>query len=199
MMLGRTSTRCASADPICADLTCAYPTLNFFLISFVHTQVMSTQVSGSALLRRVAARAGVGIWRQRGGLLVALAVVAAVSGYLAFGAAVQTPLGVNVGGSTSASADCADTAILAVADKSPGAAQRAYQCMDPSFQQRVSEQSFVQQVQSQALPNVNNVARVGDYRSQTGGSMVYYAVDSNGQSIGYIVYLNQNGKVLRIE
>jgi hypothetical protein len=29
--------------------------------------------------------------------------------------------------------------------------------------------------------------------------MVYYAVDTNGQSIGYIVYLGQDGKVLRIE
>jgi hypothetical protein len=159
---------------------------------------MSTQVSGSALLRRVAARTSVGIWRQRGGLLVALAALAAISGYLAFGA-VQAPLGASVGSAASANADCADTAMAAVADKSPGAAQRAYQCMDPSFQQRVSEQSFVQQVQAQALPNVNNVARVGNYQNQGGGSMVYYAVESNGQSIGYIVYLSQNGKVLRIE
>jgi hypothetical protein len=29
--------------------------------------------------------------------------------------------------------------------------------------------------------------------------MVYYAVDSNGQSVGYIVYVGQSGKVLRIE
>ena len=29
--------------------------------------------------------------------------------------------------------------------------------------------------------------------------MVYYAVDANGQSIGYIVYLGQDGKVSKIE
>jgi hypothetical protein len=29
--------------------------------------------------------------------------------------------------------------------------------------------------------------------------MVYYAVDGGAQSAGYIVYLGQNGKVLRIE
>jgi hypothetical protein len=57
----------------------------------------------------------------------------------------------------------------------------------------------VQQLQTQALPNVSAVSRVGDYHTQAGGSMVYYAVDANGQSIGYIVYLGQDGKVLRIE
>ncbi len=55
------------------------------------------------------------------------------------------------------------------------------------------------EVQAQALPNVSAVSRVGDYRTQAGGSMVYYAVDTNGQSVGYIVYVGQSGKVLRIE
>lgn len=147
---------------------------------------------------RVAARTGAGIWRHRGGVLLALALVAAGIGYMAFGSSSLTPLA--VGNSVSSAAtDCADTAMAAIADKSPGAAQRAYQCMDPSFQQRVPEQTFVQQLQSQALPNVSTVARVGDYHSQTGGTMVYYAVDANGQSIGYIVYLADSGKVLRIE
>jgi hypothetical protein len=89
--------------------------------------------------------------------------------------------------------------MAAIANKSPGAAQQAYQCMDPSFQQRVPEQTFVQQLDTQALPDVNSVARVGDYHSQSGGSMVYYAVDANGQSVGYIVYLGQDGKVMKIE
>jgi hypothetical protein len=95
--------------------------------------------------------------------------------------------------------DCADTAMAAIADKSPAVAQRAYQCMDPSFQQRVPEQTFIQQLQAQALPNVKNLARVGDYHAPAGGTMVYYAVDTSGQSVGYIVYLGQDGKVLRIE
>jgi hypothetical protein len=29
--------------------------------------------------------------------------------------------------------------------------------------------------------------------------MVYYAVNANGQSAGYIVYLGQNGKILKIQ
>jgi hypothetical protein len=161
---------------------------------------MSTQLSAPALLHRVAARTGAGIWRHRGGVLLALALTAAGAGYMAFGSPTPPSLALSAGLGSAASSDCADTAMAAVADKSPTAAQSAYQCMDPSFQQRVPEQTFVQQLQSQALPNVSTVSRVGDYHSQqTGGEMVYYAVDANGQSIGYIVYLGQDGKVLRIE
>jgi hypothetical protein len=160
---------------------------------------MSTQPTTSAVLGRVVARAGAGIWRHRGGVLVALALTAASVGYMAVGGLSQLPVGLAAGGATANANDCADTAMAAVADKSPTAAQRAYQCMDPSFQQRVPEQVFLQQVQAQALPNVSSVNRVGDYHSQTGASMVYYAVDANGQSVGYIVYVAQSGKVLRIE
>jgi hypothetical protein len=153
------------------------------------------------MVRRVAARAGAGMWRQRGGILVGLALLAAVTGYMALGASGDgpLPLAASSGPAASPSSDCADTAMAAIANKSPGAAQSAYQCMDTNFQQRVPEDTFVQQIQSQALPNVNKVARVGDYPTQSGGSMVYYAVDASGQSVGYIVYLGQDGKVLRVE
>ena len=89
--------------------------------------------------------------------------------------------------------------MAAIADKSPTAAQRAYQCMDTTFQQRVPEQAFVQQMQAQSLTNVSNVNRVGDYHTPAGGTMVYCAVNANGQSVGYIVYLGPAGKVLKIE
>ena len=164
---------------------------------------MNTRVSPSALLRRVVARAGIGVWRNRGGVLLAAVACAAVGGYLAFGSAVVGPLpsaaASGLRSTSPASGDCADAAIAALADKTPTAAQRAYQCMDSAFQQRVPEQSFIQQMQAQSLTNVSMVNRVGDYRSPAGGSMVYYAVDADGQSLGYIVYLGQNGKVLKIE
>jgi len=150
------------------------------------------------MARRVVARAGIGLWRQRGAVLFGLAATAAITGYMALGATAGSPVAAS-GASAAAGSDCADTAMAAIADKSPGVAQRAYQCMDPSFQERVPEQTFVQQIDSQALTSVNNVARVGDYQTQGGGSMVYYAVDSNGQSVGYIVYVGQDGKVLKIE
>jgi len=100
---------------------------------------------------------------------------------------------------TNGGSDCADTAMAAITDKSPAVAQQAYQCMDPSFQQRVSEQAFTQQMQTSSMPSVDKLARVGDYHSPAGGTMVYYALDGGGQSVGYIVYLGQNGKVVKIE
>ncbi len=159
-------------------------------------------MSTSVLLRRVGARAGLGLWRHRGGVLLALAASAALATYLAVRPLDDGSLaaGLGLGAQTTASQDCADTAMAAIANKSPNAAQAAYQCMDPTFQSRVPEQVFVQQIQQQALPNVNKVARVGAYQSPQGGSMVYFAVDgANGQSVGYIVYLGQDGRILKIE
>jgi hypothetical protein len=98
-----------------------------------------------------------------------------------------------------ANGDCADTAMAAITDKSPSVAQRAYQCMDASFQQRVTQQAFTQQMQTVRVPSVDKLARVSEYRTPAGGTMVYYALDGGGQSVGYIVYLGQNGKVLKIE
>jgi hypothetical protein len=159
---------------------------------------MSTQVTAPTVARRVVARAGVGLWRQKGGLLVGLALIAAATGYLALGATEGTPAVASTGVTATAN-DCADTTMAAIANKSSGAAQQAYQCMDPSFQQRVPEETFVQQIEAQTPPDVSSVARVGDYHTETGGSMVYYAVNTSGQSVGYIVYLGQDGKVLKVE
>jgi hypothetical protein len=163
---------------------------------------MSTQASALYLLRRIAVRAGVGLWRHRGGVLLAAVITAALSGYTTMtwsGAFPTLPTSLAAGSSSVANADCADTAMAAIADKSPTVAQRAYQCMDATFQQRVTEQAFTQQMQTARLPSVDKLTRFGDYRTPTGGTMVYYALDGGGQSVGYIVYLGQNGKVLRIE
>jgi len=160
---------------------------------------MSTQAGTPHLLGRVAARAGLGIWRQRGGVLLAVVVSAALGTYVAMTWTGMPSLAGVLGPAAAPNTDCADTAMAAIADKSSGAATRAYQCMDPTFQQRVSEADFVRQMQSQKLPNPTQLARVGDYHSPAGGTMVYYAVDGGAQSVGYIVYLGQNGKVQRIE
>src|SRR5437660_8135018 len=146
---------------------------------------MSTPVSTSDVFRRVMARAGLGVWRNRGGVLLAAAATLAAGGYMAVSAAGLSPLRTAAPASFAAT-DCADTAIAAIADKSSTAAQRAYQCMDTTFQQRVSEQVFTQQLQTQSIPNVKTVERLGDYHTPSGGSMVYFAVSANGQSAGYI-------------
>jgi hypothetical protein len=164
---------------------------------------MDTQSGGSYMLRRIATRAGVGVWRHKGGVLVAGLVAVALVGYVAYSDVGTLALPAALGGSAMAvgagNNDCADTAMAAVADKSPTAAQRAYQCMDTTFQQRVPEAQFVQQMQTQKMPNIDKLARVGDYHTAAGGTMVYYAIDGGGQSVGYIVYLGQDGKVLKIE
>jgi hypothetical protein len=154
------------------------------------------------MLRRVVARAGVGVWRHKGGVLLAGLVAVAIGGYTAMSGTVGMPtalIGGAAGGPALGNNDCADTAMAAVADKSPSAATRAYQCMDTTFQQRVPEAEFVRQMQTQNMPNVDKLARVGDYHTAAGGTMVYYALDGGGQSVGYIVYLSQDGKVLKIE
>jgi hypothetical protein len=167
---------------------------------------MRTQASTSYLLGRVAARAAAGVWRHRVGVLLSALLAVALGSYVALTWTGTAPLSLAGGGplatgglAASAGTDCADTAMAAIADKTPAAAQRAYQCMDATFQQRVTEQAFVQQMQTQNMPDVSNMARVGDYHTPAGGTMVYYALDGANQSVGYIVYLSQNGKVLRIE
>src|SRR5713226_5483644 len=167
---------------------------------------MSTQASTPYMLGRVAARAAAGVWRHRGGVLLSALFSVALGSYVALTWTGSVPLSLASGGplttggiAASGSTDCADTAMAAIADKSPAVAQRAYQCMDATFQQRVTEQAFVQQMQTQNMPNVSKMARVGDYHTPAGLTMVYYALDGANQSVGYIVYLGQNGKVLRIE
>jgi hypothetical protein len=141
------------------------------------------------------------VWRNRGGVALAALATAVIGGYaaLTWTGTLPTSLG-GAAGAAAANGDCADTAIAAVANKSAAATQKAYQCMDPTFQQRVTEADFIRQMQAQKVPNVNKLARIGDYHSASGGTMVYYALDgAAGQSVGYIVYVAQNGKVLRIE
>src|SRR5690349_20602807 len=109
------------------------------------------------MLRRVAARAGVGVLRHRGGVLLATVVSVALGAYAAMSWSGEAPLSLSQAGSVAASTDCADTAMSAIADKSPAAAQRAYQCMAPAVQQRMTEQAFVQQLQSQSVPTVSKL------------------------------------------
>ena len=146
---------------------------------------------------RVGARAVLGVWRHRGGVLLAAVIAVALGGYamLSWSGAVPAAIG-----STSATSDCADTAMAALTDKSQDAARRAYQCMDSTFQQRVPEAQFVSQMQAQQAPPTAKLERVGDYHTpSSGNTLVYFALDGGNQSVGYIVYLNSSGKVLRIE
>jgi len=163
---------------------------------------MNTTPGAAQLVSRVGARAALGLWRHRGGLLLAAIISVALGAYAVMSMSGSMPGPALPGAataSTTASTDCADTAMAAIADKSPAAAHRAYACMDSTFQQRVSESQFVGQMQAQQMPNIDKLQRVGDYIAPNGGSLVYYAMDGGGQSVGYIVYLGRDGKVSKIE
>jgi hypothetical protein len=139
------------------------------------------------------------VWQHRGGVLLAAAASVALLGYVSLTSASGLGLPAAPRAAGGATMDCADTVMGAIAAQSPSTAQRAYQCMDAAFQQRVPEQVFVQQLQTRAMPNVSAVERVGDYHTPSGGTMVYYAMNASGQSAGYVVYVGQNGKILKIE
>jgi hypothetical protein len=89
--------------------------------------------------------------------------------------------------------------MAAVANKTSQNLQQAYQCMDQSYQQKVSEQQFSTQVKAAGSGPIAKVQRVGTHPEPNGSELVYFALDSGDQSIGYIVYLGSNGKVQKIE
>src|SRR5258707_9408344 len=138
---------------------------------------MSSQASAPYLLRRIAVRAGVGLWRHRGGVLLAVVVAVALGGYTSLTWTGSLPTSLAAAAAPNANGDCADTAMAAITDKSPTVAQRAYQCMDATFQQRVTQQAFTQQMQTVRVPSVDKLARVSEYHTPAGGTMVYYALD----------------------
>jgi hypothetical protein len=145
--------------------------------------------------QRILNRAGLGLWHQRGTLIVGVGVLAALGAYALF---VAPMLSSSAGPAAASGRDCADTVMAAMAGA--GIQQQAYQCMDASYQQRVSEQQFSNQLQTTSRDqSITHVARVGTYDAPTGPTLVYYAVDTNNSSLGFIVYLGPNGKVLTIE
>jgi hypothetical protein len=172
------------------------------------------------LLKRILVRGGHALWAQKGFLVLGVAVIAALFAYLE----IYTPTQVGAGASAqSAQGDCADTVMAALASnggangsngssadtgsggstivaRGSGVQQQAYQCMDPTFQQQVSEQQFASRLQaSTAGRSITHVARVGSYDAPSGTQLVYYAVDAGNQSVGFIIYIGGNGKVLNIE
>jgi len=153
-----------------------------------------------AVGKRVVGRTLAGLWQHKVGILAGGVVVGALGAYSSLAAPVQTASRDSATADLTAG-DCADTTISALVDRSPGSLQQAYQCMDPSFQQRVSQQQFGSQVKAATTgPEATHVQRIGTYDEPNGAEMVYYALDSgNNQSVGYIVYVGGNGKVLKIE
>jgi hypothetical protein len=142
------------------------------------------------ILGRVALRSGVGLWRHRLGLIVAALLV------VAFGAYEFTFAGASTSGG--AGGDCADAAMAALTHTSDATARAAYACLGPGMR-TTSEDQFVATLQQRAAGN-GQADRVADRHMPDGGKIVFYTVSaSDTPSVGYIVYLDPNGKVVKVE
>jgi hypothetical protein len=142
------------------------------------------------LLGRVALRSGVALWRHRLGLIVAGVLVVAFGAY-EFTFAGPSPTG-------SAGGDCADAAMAALTHTSDATARAAYACLGPGMR-TTSEDQFVATLQQRAQ-GAAQADRVADRHMPDGGKIVFYTVSAGDMpSVGYIVYLDPNGKVTKVE
>jgi hypothetical protein len=141
------------------------------------------------LLGRVAVRTGVAVWRHRLGLLVASILVMGVGAYQ------MTFTGRSVSSSTG---DCADTAMVALTHTSEATARAAYNCLGPDMR-TTSEDQFVASLQERGGVEGGQADRVADKDTPT-GKIVFFTVSASRMApVGYIVYLDEDGKVARVE
>ena len=140
----------------------------------------------SFILARIAARTGVAVWRHRFGMLGALVVVGALGIYELTYAVPSV-----------ANGDCADMTMAAVTTADDQTAHAAYACLGPSMRQATEDQ-FVTGMHQRNIAR-GRVSRVGDQRTPDGGHIVFFTVEQQGQAVGYIVYLNAQGKVVKVE
>ncbi len=143
-------------------------------------------MSLSLILARIAARTGAALWRQRFAWLGAVLVAGSLGVY---------ELGYAVPSVTNG--DCADTAMAAVTTADMQTAHAAYACLGPGMRS-TSEDQFVAGMHQRDTQRAH-VNRVGDQRTADGGHIVFYTVEQHGTAVGYIVYLNAQGKVVKVE
>jgi hypothetical protein len=142
---------------------------------------------GLFILGRVGARTAAAIWRQRLLIVAAALIVGAFSVYeLSFA------------GPSVASGDCADTAMTAVTHVDESTARAAYACLGPSMR-TTSEDQFVAGMRSRSVPS-GQFDRVADKRTPDGGRIVFFTVYAGeAPTVGYIVYLDADGKISKVE
>ncbi|HEY3061284.1 MAG TPA: hypothetical protein VGL99_20135 [Chloroflexota bacterium] len=150
-------------------------------------------MSFSTVLAHIVARIGAALWRHRLTWLTCLVVAAGVGVYSLGYAGPSSPAA-----SLAANSDCADTAMGAVAKVDDQAAHAAYNCLAPTMRHG-GEQEFVKSLHDRGDLPSGKVDRVGDKRQSDGSRIVFYTIEAGGQVVGYIVYLDANGKVEKIE
>ena len=144
------------------------------------------------------------MWRQRGTLLVAALLTCAAMAYVLVGGPANPSTSVAPAASSSTSAisptaDCANTVMAAIENAASVTTQQAYQCMSTTVQQAMTETAFGQQLASLRVPNATRITRLGTYQGTAGNTLVYFAVDANNQSTGYVVYVGPDGRVLQVQ
>ena len=138
------------------------------------------------ILARIAARTGVAMWRHRFGILLAGLLVGGLGVYELTYAVPSV-----------ANGDCADLTMAAVTTADDQAAHAAYACLGPTMR-TATEDQFVAGMHQRSMAR-GRANRVGDQRTPDGGHIVFYTVEQQGQAVGYIVYLNAQGKVVKVE
>jgi hypothetical protein len=140
----------------------------------------------SYILARIAARAGIALWRNRFAWLVAALGIGALGVYE-----------LSYAGPGVVNGDCADTTMAALATSEEATARAAYACLSQGLR-NTNEDTWVETMQHRAAPH-GHVTRISDQRTQDGGHMVFFMVALQGQDVGYIVYLDSTGKVKAVE
>ncbi len=152
--------------------------------------------------RRIAYRMARGLWRGRKQVALSLGALA-IGGFVVAtsGGALEAPATSTDSATGQGQVACADATMSALVDNTPATVQQAYQCLAPSFQQRVSEQQFASQLPATGASGSPSakLARIGTYQQPDGSTIVYYALQSGDQAAGYVVYLDQQGRVVKVE
>lgn len=139
------------------------------------------------LLGRIALRTGVALWRQRLGLIAAALAITAFSAYQ-----------LTFAGWSVTNGDCADTAMAALTNVTDSSARAAYACLGPGMR-TTTEDAFVTSMRQRATA-AGQANRVADRRSPDGGKIVFFTVSATDMaSVGYIVYLDSQGRVTKVE
>jgi hypothetical protein len=95
--------------------------------------------------------------------------------------------------------DCADTAMVALTHVTDASARAAYACLGPGMR-TANEDQFVASMQQRSTGDGGQANRIADRHMPDGGKIVFFTVSAGGMpSVGYIVYLDPNGKVSTVE
>ena len=138
------------------------------------------------ILARIAARTGLAMWRHRLAWLGATLLIAALGLYQ-----------MTFAGPSVTNGDCADSAMAAVTRADDAAAHAAYACLGPGLR-NTSEDQFVANLHQRDTAR-GQVNRVAEQRTSDGGRIVFYTVQGQGPAVGYIVYLDAQGRILKVE